>query len=152
MLCDQADPTSTGSALEGMSRIGHQEMDSQHLKIFQALQRLGESLRGPFPLETLGARLKQLETLTLDHFREEEELMEQAHYPLLLSHRAEHEFLVERCHGLLDQFSSPGSPPLDQLAEALSVPFARHVQEVDMDYVKFIERKKEEAVAALDAP
>ena len=77
-------------------------MDTQHLRIFQALQRLDESLRGRFPLETLGARLKQLEAFTLEHFRDEEALMEQSHYPLFLPHRAEQEMILDRCHAIVE--------------------------------------------------
>jgi hemerythrin len=108
--------------------------------IFQALLRLDESLRGPFPLETLGARLQQLEDHILEHFRDEEILMERTQYPLLLPHRAEHEVMVERCRQVVGQFASPDSPPLSDLSEAFIALFLRHIREVDMDYATFIER------------
>jgi len=137
---DMADPGSPASSLETLFQTGNQDMDRQHGRIFMALQRLDESLRGPQPLETLGARLRLLETFTLEHFHDEESLMEKAGYSMLLAHRAEHEFIIERCHGLLEQFSSPDSPPLTSLAENLLDQFNRHIREVDMDFVAFLER------------
>ena len=95
-------------AMEASCRIGVDEMDSQHVRIFHALQRLQESLEGPFPLETLGARLKLLEALVLEHFRDEEHLMECRGYPHVLPHRAEHELLIEKCHILLRDYIPPG--------------------------------------------
>jgi hemerythrin-like metal-binding protein len=125
-------------SVEAVCHIGVDEMDSQHVRIFYALQRLQESLEGPFPLETLGARLKQLETMTLEHFRDEELLMERRGYPHLLPHRAEHEVLIERCHTLLSDYSSPESPPLVHLPGQLQAVFISHIQGVDMDYARYL--------------
>jgi hemerythrin len=128
---------------EGLRRTGDPDLDGQHLRILQALQRLDESLRGPFPLVTLAARLKQLDEFVLEHFRDEETRLEQAGYPLLAPHRAEHEVLVERCHRVLDQFSSPDSRPLTSLPEALISMFLLHIAEVDMDYAPFLESARQ---------
>jgi hemerythrin-like metal-binding protein len=124
-------------------------MDNQHLRILVGLQRFAESLRGPFPLQTLGARLKQLETLVLDHFQDEEAMLQRIQYPHLAAHQAEHESLIELCHELLDQFSSPESPPLVELPERLLVLFDRHIQGVDMDYAHFLAAQAEEDVEEL---
>jgi len=143
MIYDQAGSPVSDDVREGLRRTGDADMDGQHLRILQALQRLDESLRGPFPLATLSARLTQLEDFVLEHFRDEEALLEQAGYPLLAPHRAEHEVLVERCHRLMDQFSSPHSPPLTSLPEAFISMFLRHIAEVDMDYAPCLERERE---------
>ena len=140
MISDPADPSPSGSTLEALCLTGNQDLDNQHGRIFQALQRLDESLRGAHPLETLGARLRLLETYTLEHFENEEALMEMAGYSLLLPHRAEHELIIERCHALLEQFSAPDSPPLANLSEVLNAHFNRHIREVDMDFVAFLAR------------
>ena len=119
-------------------RIGVAEMDHQHLRILNAIQRLQESLQGPYPLATLDARLKQLESLTLEHFQDEEMLMERQGYPHVPAHRSEHENIIEFCHNLLKQYGSPDSPPLVRLAEELRTVFFRHIQGVDMDYARFL--------------
>jgi hemerythrin len=142
MTCDQAEANASGYAREGLCCVGDPDLDAQHLRILQALERLDESLRGPFPLATLSARLKQLEDYVLDHFRDEETRMELIHYPLLLPHRAEHEVLVERCRELIDQFSSPDSPPLATLPERFTTIFLAHIRDVDMDYAACLEEAK----------
>ena len=141
MPCEPADPSAPGIAGMDLPRTGEPEMDNQHLRILMALQRLEESLRGPFPLETLAARLKQLEDLILDHFRAEEALLERSGYPHLLAHRADHEVLIEQGHELLDRFSSPDSPPLFHLAQELAALLFRHVEGVDRDYAAFLSRE-----------
>jgi methyl-accepting chemotaxis protein len=119
-------------------RTGAAARDAEHLRIFTALQRLEESLGGPFPLETLGPRLKQLEELLLDHFRHEEAFLAEAGYPLLGAHKVEHEVALDRCHALLDRFSQPGSPPLVRLARQFQAALLRHIGTVDRDYADFL--------------
>ncbi|MDR3673573.1 MAG: hemerythrin domain-containing protein [Holophaga sp.] len=142
MTSEQADSIPSCFASEDLCRVGDPDLDAQHLRMFHALERLDESLRGPFPLATLGARLKQLEDYVLDHFRDEEARLELIQYPLLLPHRAEHEVLVERCRGLIDQFSSPDSPPLTSLPEIFATIFLAHIRDVDKAYAGFLEEAK----------
>jgi hemerythrin-like metal-binding protein len=141
-LNDQADSPVSSEVREGLRSTGDPEMDAQHLRILQALQRLDESLRGPFPLATLSARLKQLEDFVLEHFQDEEARLEQAGYVLLEAHRVEHEVMVKRCHEVMDQFSSPDSPPLTSLGETLISMFLSHIEGVDMHYAPFLERAR----------
>ena len=121
-------------------RTGDPSMDGEHLRLLAALQRLEESLRGPHGLETLAPRLRQLEDMTLDHLRNEEDLMAQVGYPHLDLHRTEHEMLIDHWRGLLDLFSGPDSPPLEDLARRLSEAFLHHIQTVDRDYADYLER------------
>ena len=120
-------------------RTGDPVMDGEHLRLLTALERLEESLLGPHGLETLGDRLLHLETLTLEHFRNEEDLMARRRYPHLDLHRAEHQVVIEHCRGLLGQFSSPDSPPLASLAVRLKEVFLHHIETVDRDYAAFLE-------------
>ena len=127
---------------EGLRPTGDPDLDAQHLRILQALQRLEESLCGPFPLATLGARLAQLEDMVLEHFRDEEARLEAAGYPLLVPHRAEHEVLVERCHQIMGTYTGPDSPPLASMPEAFVAIFQQHIQDVDADYAAWLERER----------
>lgn len=115
-------------------------MDAEHLRLFGALERLEESLHGPHPLETLGERLMQLEALTLEHFRNEEDFLASQGYPHLDLHRAEHQGIIDRCRDLLEDFIGPDSPPLFNLAIRLKILFFRHIEQVDRDYAAFLER------------
>jgi methyl-accepting chemotaxis protein len=122
-------------------RTGEPEMDGEHLRLFTALQRLDESLRGPHGLETLGARLRQLEDMLVEHYRNEEDLMERVQYPHLELHRTEHEMMTEHCRGLLETFIGPDSPPLEDLAGRLMELMRHHIQTVDRDYAAYLERE-----------
>jgi hemerythrin len=121
-------------------RTGEPEMDAEHLRLLTALQRLEESLLGPHGLETLSDRLLHLQGMTLEHFRNEEDLMARVQYPHLDLHRAEHELLIGQCRSLLEQFTAPDSPPLVDLARRLRELVLFHIQTVDRDYASFLER------------
>jgi len=76
MDVDSADPSPFVEAAAEAQSTGQPDMDRQHQRLLLVLQRMDESLRGPFPLATLGARIKQLEELAQEHFREEEAMLE----------------------------------------------------------------------------
>jgi hemerythrin-like metal-binding protein len=137
---DSLDNPADRALIQDPYRIGEPTMDGEHLRLVNALQRLEESLRGPHGLETLAARLRQLEDMTLEHFRNEEELMARVGYPHLDLHRTEHQMLIEHSRGLLGQFSGPDSPPLPDLARRLADVFLHHTETVDRDYAAFLAR------------
>lgn len=141
MNAESAEPDPSPDPSAGPCLTGHLDMDRQHQRIFQALQRLDESLRGPSPLATLGDRIKQLETMTLDHFRDEEGVMETSGYPHHSLHRIEHQVMEERLHDLIDQYGAPGSPPLTHLCETFVALLLHHIQTVDLDYAAFLEQR-----------
>lgn len=128
--------------VDQLPRIRTSAMDYQHLMIFMAFLRLEESLRGHSPLDTLAPRLKQLETLVLSHFSDEEAVMAAGGYPHLWLHRLEHEKVQEKCADLLKEFGQPDSPPLTGFADALVQMFLHHVQVVDLDYDEFLNTRK----------
>ena len=119
-------------------RTGNPTMDDQHQQIFRTIRSLLQSLQGPFPMETLGARLKQIESLAFEHFRDEEGLMELSRYPMLAVHRAEHELIVDRCHDGIARFAQPGSKPLGVMLEEFVAMFEYHIQKIDMDFVTYL--------------
>ena len=131
-------PSPSDPAPGQLRSTGDAAMDAQHLRIFQALKGLEASLGKPFALETLGARLRYLEGLVLDHFREEEAFLAAIGYPNLMPHQVEHEVILGRCHDLLGEFSSPSSPPLEQLPRELMTVLQHHIESVDLDYATFL--------------
>jgi hemerythrin-like metal-binding protein len=150
MDSDPADPSPFAEATVAAQSTGQPEMDRQHQRLLLVLQRMDESLRGPFPLATLGARLKQLEELGQEHFREEEAMLEAAGYPHLKFHRAEHARMEERFHELIAEFASPDSPPLTALCEAFLALFVHHVETVDLDYAGFLRQQVAEPASRPD--
>jgi hemerythrin-like metal-binding protein len=131
------------NTVDQLPRVRTSAMDNQHMVIFQAFLRLEESLRGHAPLDNLGARLNQLETMVLNHFSDEEAAMAAAGYPHLWLHRVEHEKLLEKCTELVREFSQPGAPPLTGFSGALVQMFLHHVQVVDFDYDEFMNRTRD---------
>ena len=141
MDVDSAESSPFADAATESRWTGQPEMDRQHQRMLLALQRMDESLRGPLPLATLGARLNQLMEMTLEHFREEEAMLQAAGYPHLAFHRAEHGMMEERFHALIAEFASPDSPPLTALCEAFLAMYLHHLDTVDLDYADFLRRQ-----------
>jgi hemerythrin-like metal-binding protein len=131
-----ADPAS--SSTDALFRTGNQILDDQHLQILRNIRSLIQSMGGPFPLDTLEARLSQIEALAFDHFRDEEGLMELSRYPNLPVHRAEHELIVERYHDMAIRYAEPGSKPLTTMLEECLEIFDYHIQKIDMDFVNYL--------------
>ena len=150
MDLDPAESSPFAEAVAEPPTTGHADMDHQHQRLLLVLQRMDETLRGPFPLATLGARIKQLEELAQEHFREEEAMLEAVGYPHLAFHRDEHLRMEERFHELIAEFASPDSPPLTALCETFLTMFLHHLDTVDLDYAGFLQQLEPEAASRPD--
>jgi len=150
MDVDPADSSPFAAAAAEAQSTGQPDMDRQHQRLLLVLQRMDESLRGPFPLATLGARIKQLEELAQEHFREEEAMLEAVGYPHLGFHRDEHLRMEERFHELIAEFARPDSPPLTSLCEVFLAMFVHHLETVDLDYAGFLQQLEPEAASRPD--
>lgn len=71
-------------------RFGVDEMDDEHLALFDSLDRLESILRGVHDREQIRAELHALVAFANEHFSHEEKLMENVAFSGLENHRAEH--------------------------------------------------------------
>ena len=75
--------------------IGIPEIDYQHRNLVSMLNALHAAIESGEPQEHLGEILEELDLYVINHFANEERLMERLHYEYLAQHKAEHLRLAE---------------------------------------------------------
>lgn len=129
---------------EGGYKIGHVDMDAEHLILFSILNQLDTNIHADMAGECLADVLKALDSYIEYHFAHEEALMKAWNYPDLAAHSASHhDFMGELMR--LREKHAPGDP----LKAALKLRsfvldwLLSHILEADVKYAKFIaERSK----------
>ncbi len=77
--------------------------DKQHMELFDRVNALNEAVSGG-DRGDIGKRLDYLIDYVVEHFQDEERLMEERGYAGLDQHRQEHENLVNTCTDLQGKF------------------------------------------------
>ncbi|BDG04224.1 bacteriohemerythrin [Anaeromyxobacter oryzae] len=89
--------------------IGVDEIDRQHVELFDRLDRLLEAARAGKTADEVGRLLGFLGEYVVEHFGAEEALMRARGYPGLAEHRAEHERFVAEFSALLQEYLADGA-------------------------------------------
>jgi len=88
--------------------IGVDEIDAQHRELFDRIRALLEASRNRRSREEVVRILEFLGHYVIDHFAVEEGMMQQAGYPRLDGHRAEHRQFVKELEILRHELKSEG--------------------------------------------
>ncbi|HOX42262.1 MAG TPA: bacteriohemerythrin [Myxococcota bacterium] len=119
-------------------RLGHPEVDRQHLEIIARVNLFQGALDAGEGQDRLVALFDDLDQYARSHFQLEERLMEQHGYPGLNAHRAEHARFMARVAGfrsrLLQREAGLPRAVLRYLEEWL----VQHLAEVDTAMVQFL--------------
>lgn len=123
-------------------RIGHEEMDAEHLILFSLLNQLDTNIQHDMAGACLGDVVRALEAYIDYHFAHEEALMKVWGYPHLERHSAKH-------HVFMGDLSRLRRDALggDDLKAALTLRgfvldwLLNHILESDVDYAQFIAGK-----------
>jgi hemerythrin len=91
---------------------GVDEIDAQHRELFERVQALLDASRQRRSREEVVRFLEYLGHYVIDHFEAEERTMQQAGYPKLEGHRAEHRQLVKELEILRHELKSEGPSAL----------------------------------------
>lgn len=86
--------------------IGVPEIDSEHQRIVRLLNKLLETTSSSVSDEMISVVLNELTTIELDHFKQEERILEEQGYPNLTKEKAEHRAFIkdtaEICMAVVD--------------------------------------------------
>lgn len=121
--------------------VGVAELDSQHRRLADLINLLGEEARASGNGKLLEKAIGKLTVYAFTHFGHEEKLLAQCGFPGLEAQRAEHDdfsqtlmrFSRDAAVGMLDQ---------TQLFNYLSKWWAHHILEEDMRYKPFLAQGK----------
>ncbi|WP_421170143.1 bacteriohemerythrin [Aeromonas dhakensis] len=142
LISDQFDVSKAGSASQDQELLHWNEafmvqvpsMDNQHLGLFEAMNRLYQAVIDKSPAQLRKQRLDELLKLAIQHFADEERVMEQAGYPELRRHKQEHARLLAELDTLM-QRNGPDDEEFNmELLVFLKNWLLNHISKVDKQY------------------
>jgi hemerythrin-like metal-binding protein len=126
----------------GMS-VGVPALDAQHRELFTRLNRLVAAIRAGRGSADVAPVLAFLDDYTREHFADEERVMEQAGYPALAEHRAQHAGFCAELARLRERLAVPGADR-QELAGHLHLHLrdwlVRHIIGADRAYAAHLEK------------
>jgi hemerythrin-like metal-binding protein len=119
--------------------IGIEAIDNQHMKIFEHLLALENSVNKRDPWHILRFFLSQLSEYMQFHLAVEEALLEIVGYPDRASHCDSHAKLVDQIAKLEEKLKQ--NPSGENLVGFFEDWFVRHVLSNDRDYAAYVKRE-----------
>ena len=115
--------------------VGDSLIDGQHQQFFRDVERVLAAIDLGAGPEALVAFYHDFHRALIEHFRDEEALLEQADFPGLEEHRAEHRALLAGITEISDALAA-GRQPLDlsRAVQAAFMALVEHVIGVDMRF------------------
>ncbi len=92
--------------------IGITELDDQHKKLFEAIDKLFTACIQGKGKEEVVNTIKFLEDYTIVHFTDEQEMHKKYNYPERDAHRKIHDNFLKNFEKLKEQFEQEGASPL----------------------------------------
>jgi hemerythrin len=90
--------------------LGIEEIDKQHIKLFDITNSILALIDDEAKFETVSEKIKELIEFTDEHFRDEEQFMQDKNYQFLRTHKKRHKELVEQ----LAEFSTTLKSELEE--------------------------------------
>lgn len=119
---------------------GIEEIDAQHKHLFEAINRMAECCKAGKAGDGARESLAFLNEYTKEHFYAEEEFMRVLGYPKLEAHQIEHTELLTKVQNLMLKMDE-GFLITADVATFVADWLAHHINEVDMGYVQFIQKR-----------
>lgn len=123
-------------------RIGHEEIDQQHIALFDHFHDFINGCSKGEARETLIELHDRLKEYAEHHFAAEEALMQQVNYPDLDLHRRKHQSFRQRLAEIRQQISTEGPTLMTiiQTNKALVTWLVQHVQDLDQNFGDFLKK------------
>jgi len=110
------------------------ELDDHHQKLFSLINALYDAMRVGKGRAVLGQIVTELGDYTQTHFQAEEALMEQANYPALDGHRAEHRRFIAQVSQFKKDLEAGTGGNAVAVAEFLKDWLTKHIKRLDQSY------------------
>lgn len=118
---------------------GEELIDAQHRSLFALANALALSAAHGFADEdAIADAVYGLAGYVVEHFRDEEELLESYGYPGLVAHRLQHEALAAEVMGFTSRFVNGLEFAPERLAALVTNWLTTHIMQYDMEAVTFI--------------
>ncbi|WP_430459542.1 bacteriohemerythrin [Thalassolituus sp. LLYu03] len=121
--------------------LGIDVIDSQHRRIVDYINDLSVAISQE-SVDQVFDVMERLRDYTLDHFAFEEQLMEQAGYPLQKSHQLVHRRFEDKVANMVEELTN-GRDPFGiarRARNSLMVWLIQHIRHEDQDYVAVVKK------------
>ncbi|MCB9085933.1 MAG: MFS transporter [Bdellovibrionaceae bacterium] len=115
--------------------IGNEDMDAQHRRLVELINKLDEVIQRGRPLKEFKAVFEDLDQYIQIHFAAEENLMERIAFPKLTSHRQSHAEFMREISQFKKRLSKSEPTAMDELLDFLKTWLTGHIMVRDKEYV-----------------
>jgi hemerythrin len=121
--------------------VGVKEMDAQHQKMVDIINRLHDAMLGGQGSKELGSIIQEMVAYTQFHFASEEKILSANTYPGFVAQKAEHEAFTKKVIEFDAQFKSGKLALSVEVLNFLKDWWADHIQVQDKKYMTFLNNK-----------
>ncbi len=121
--------------------VGVKEMDAQHQKLVEMINRLHDAMRSGKGSQELGPILYELVDYSTFHFSAEEKLLTTHGYPALLTQKGEHDGFTKKVKGYREQYQQGKMVLSIEVLNFLKDWLAHHIQVEDKKYGSYLNGK-----------
>lgn len=115
-----------------------ESIDKQHQKLIAMLNELFNALKNDEEKAYLQDLLQGLADYTVEHFRDEEKLLEENGYPEYAKHKAQHEGFVAKVNEFKEKFEAGEEMLAIEVLDFISDWIYGHIMGVDRKYSAFL--------------
>jgi hemerythrin-like metal-binding protein len=124
--------------------VENEQLDSQHQKMFQILNKLYDLVQKGGSASHFGKILDEAQEYAKLHFNCEEELLAAAHFPDLEEHKRFHREYVERVEQYIKRAKTENGDVAFEMFLFLKDWWLDHVIGADRDYIPFVSTLKKD--------
>lgn len=128
-------------AKSSMIKVHVHRFDEAHGQFVDVVNQIFSDYKAGTLSQNFQSVVQQLANLLHEHFKEEEELLEQHDYPGLEKHRAEHKQIIKQLQAFQTNSKPIGSYMLLELMQFLFNVITIHTKTVDAEYGPFLNSK-----------
>lgn len=120
--------------------VGVNEIDAQHKKLIDLLNKLSDAMRAGKGNDVLGGILNELISYTQTHFKTEERYFKQYNYPDTQAHVAEHNAFVKKVSEFKEGFDAGKLAVSIDVMKFLGDWLVKHIKGSDQKYAPYLSK------------
>jgi len=118
--------------------VNIQSVDEQHIRLIEMLNDFYDNITSRTNKENMSKLISAMKAYTIEHFTDEERLLETNKYPLFESHKKEHDFFIKKVTEVEEKFNSGRLVLSLEMTSFLFEWLKKHIQGTDMKYSEFL--------------
>ena len=121
---------------------GNEKVDGQHKQIFELLDLLSNSVKEKKTKKAIKEVIEKLTLHVLEHFRDEEEFMNESAYSSLHEHKISHEKIFDQALELIEKYRNEELEIATPLVVFLVQLITTHIQKEDKVFFDWLKKTK----------